>query len=112
MTETSCHARFLMENAAKNPLSCMCSKINSCEMHFVHYKFTVNKQFFLAIPSPCCTQRRQRFSPDSSRTQQFAILSKNVPTPELSCKCAMTGTFVMRSSMRGISNRVLESVML
>ncbi|CAD7933224.1 unnamed protein product [Amoebophrya sp. A120] len=41
------------------------------------------------------------------------ILSKNVPTPELSCKCAMTGTSVMRSSMRaGISSRVLEFVML
>ncbi len=40
------------------------------------------------------------------------ILSKNVPTPELSCKCAMTGTSVMRSSMRGIYNRALEFVML
>ncbi len=48
MTEKICHARFLRENTAKNPLSCMCSKTNTCEMQFLHYKFTV-KQFFLAI---------------------------------------------------------------
>ncbi len=41
------------------------------------------------------------------------ILSKNIPTPELSCRFAITGTFVMRMiSVRGIANRVLEFVML
>ncbi len=48
MTEKICHARFLRENTAKNPLSCMCSKTNAFVFHFMHHKFTV-KQFFLAI---------------------------------------------------------------
>ncbi|CAD7968672.1 unnamed protein product [Amoebophrya sp. A120] len=43
---------------------------------------------------------------------EVAILRKNVPTPELSCRFAATGRFVMRIPMRGISNRVLHFVML
>ncbi len=36
------------ENKAKNPVSCLCSKTNSSQIQFLHYKFTL-KQFFLAI---------------------------------------------------------------
>ncbi len=40
------------------------------------------------------------------------ILSKNVPTPELSWRFAMTEPFAMRIPMIGISNRVSEFVLL
>ncbi len=38
------------------------------------------------------------------------MLSKNVPTPELSCRFAVTGRFVMRIPTRGVSSRVLDFV--
>ncbi len=63
---------------------------------------------------PEAAAKHQRVAAGRDRDEAAGppILSKNVPTPELSCRFAATGRFVMRIHMRGISNRVLRFVML